>query len=383
MPVSKYHFDTSIGKRDKNLVVTFYDSSNKETGKTKVWTDGDITFPDNYNNQRNLPGLTINLQYPELRTGDSPITTYDGLFGSLSNSAISMLPAFNQYSGDTKKTAIALYGGSVMTWADIVGKAVPYKPRWEGHNYYLGKTKDQTVLDSYEYCGTADMEVQSWEKNLTYMQDLRVIRQYREATLSDAYGIYQLTSAMNSTAKTCEQLFSMCGYLNSDWYEKYKKSERPEAAGGVVSWINFDATSNFVSGGSSKSYQITKNTSVNGSTYNGSFKTLSGTGCSERLFYNQMIAAGKVKGLSIIYSSDFDKYDKRRNSPSTCWDRMKNFTFDYQSYLNSIAKVTFEAWKATYYDFKAPGTYRLDVDMKSTNVRSIQILNPFNGVSVK
>ena len=94
----------------------------------------------------------------------------------LSNSAVSMIPAFDMYSGDTKKAAIAMYGRGVMVWANIFADAVPYKPRWDGHSYKLAATKTQDQLDALGYCGTTDMEVQSWEKNLKYMQDLRVVR---------------------------------------------------------------------------------------------------------------------------------------------------------------------------------------------------------------
>lgn len=379
MPVNKYHFDTSIGKRSKNLEVTF-----PNQGKAKVWTDGDITFPEGHN-QKNPKGLTIKTQYPELRSGDSPITTFDGLFGSLSNSSFNMIPAFNLYSGDTKKVAIAMYGSSVMVWADIFAKAVPYRPRWDGHSYMLSKTKTEDQLNNLGYWATTAMEVQSWEKNLKYSQDLRVVRQFREATLSDAYGMYKLTEQINSVAKNCETIFSLCGYLSSKWYEDMglKGGERAEAAGGIVSYINFDETGTLSIGGYSKNYTISKYTDVNGSTYKGTFTTLKGSDLEVRHFYNAMIAANKVKGLSIIYDSAYNKYDKRRGLPNTCWNNMKNFTFDYQDYLNSIGKVAFEGWKATYYDFsKSPGYYRLDYDMKSTNVRSIQILNPFSGVTV-
>ena len=382
MPINKYHFDTSIGKRKKNLVMHNY-SGNTEVGQTKLWTDGDITFPEGHK-QKNPKGMTIKLQYPELRSSESPITTYDGLFGSLSNSSISLVPAFDNYTGDVKKVAIAMYGSSVMVWADIFAKAVPYRPRWESHSYSLGKTQTEAQLESYGYWGTTAMEVQAWEKDLKYMQDLRIVRQFREATLSDAYGMYLLTNQMNSTATLAENVFSACGYLKSNWYEKWKDGgDKAEAAAGIATYINFCCTDNLVSSSSSRKYTITKNTDVNGSTYNGTFTTLYGTDCEVRHFYNSMIAANKVKGLSIIYDTAYNNYDKRRGLPSTCWDVMKKFKFDYQSYLNSISKVAFEAWKATYYDFKSPGYYRLDNDQKATNVRSIQLLNPFDGVTVK
>ena len=286
-------------------------------------------------------GLNITLQYPEVRGWQDPII--DGAFDAVD---------------DGKSFAYAY--GKAIPWVNSTGWGI-----YQGDVYAASEISRMQY--SYDY-----FELDQSIKRNPKVENTAIHRMFLQACLSDAVGVRDLLSTINSKAKWYkdrnEEIETYCNAHNN--------TKKKRLNGIKDSWK--DQNDNYCHGwtmnGGQRSYTATFSS---GGPSSVNFKTFKYSMSTQSHFVWQLaevgIRGGDIQGVDVAnYNSS--SYSLRRSNASTVLNEMRTWTFDYTAYLKSIKSITYEVWVANYYDFKRR-KFRRDT---SSGIRKVTVYNPFS-----
>lgn len=293
-------------------------------------------------------GLNLTLMYPEIRGyQDGHI---DGLF---------------EYS-NIKSAATSYYFSRLYDekMPGVLHNGLGYGYQW-GYD-------DSSIRYSYDKFELSPAEKRNKKIENTYIHQI-----FLRASLSDAYGMRDLTKHINACASQMYNTgIAYKNFRNSkDGWVKHKVPKEKEVIKAIkedLTEVNDNTVHDWTMNGGGGGYKAHFDY---GGPADQPFNTFNYQMGTQSHFIWQLCESALIQGISNYNVPNYPNDNMRHQLQWTVWNDMKNWTFDPTAYLKSIRSVTYELWLADYYDFVRR---RFRMTNNSGNVRTVKVNYPFS-----
>ena len=215
------------------------------------------------------------------------------------------------------------------------------------------------------------------EKRNKKIENTYIHQIFLRASLSDAYGMRDLTKHINACASQMYNTgIAYKNFRNSkDGWVKHKVPKEKEVIKAIkedLTEVNDNTVHDWTMNGGGGGYKAHFDY---GGPADQPFNTFNYQMGTQSHFIWQLCESALIQGISNYNVPNYPNDNMRHQLQWTVWNDMKNWTFDPTAYLKSIRSVTYELWLADYYDFVRR---RFRMTNNSGNVRTVKVNYPFS-----